>query len=511
MGTVHDTIEAKSKSRGSKPIPKPGLPNVIFLMHEGLSGSIMLTTREGKSATPFFQDKMQNDPNMYVFEHASSVSGNTIDSLPALMTGCLPYTEDAMAWAHAPGRAIGYEFAHGLGYATASFSSRRLDRTITAQGGQWHVTHDPLAGAMDAVFEPGEMNGKGCDATRCDDRKMVWQLEGWLANLENSTRTKRSGRRQRGGKTQSSKAARAQPFYAQLYSFNNHYPWLGDPHNRGPPAPDAQYGGQRYYDSLVTTDEFLKSLFDMLSKTGRLDNTIIIGSGDTGEDPFRSKYVRLSALTPHILQPASYIYYPQHLMPDQSIGARLRRNTKQMVSILDLFPTIYSIAHNGGGNDAAAHLLPEHFHAGCVTGVDLTSIDIPNDRVTISWNAVSASMMKKPPGNLWALNAKDPVTGKAFSLYHRLFFSRFAAAKQGKNNFYQLVYGPCLRDVSSTNLCMISRVNGHYDALARRAISWIKYSQGFFGEGVKSSELVEFFAENVGWEDTGEMLTARSF
>jgi len=50
---------------------------------------------------------------------------------------------------------------------------------------------------------------------------------------------------------------------------------------------NKEQASHRYFDSLKTTDDFLKGLFDILARTGRLENTIIVGSGDHGEDPFK--------------------------------------------------------------------------------------------------------------------------------------------------------------------------------------------------------------------------------
>ena len=45
----------------------PRRPNVIYIQHESLSGAILLNTAKGRAATPFFQERMRNDPRFYVF------------------------------------------------------------------------------------------------------------------------------------------------------------------------------------------------------------------------------------------------------------------------------------------------------------------------------------------------------------------------------------------------------------------------------------------------------------
>eukprot|EP00580_Thalassiosira_gravida_P020538 CAMPEP_0201679068 /NCGR_PEP_ID=MMETSP0494-20130426/47623_1 /ASSEMBLY_ACC=CAM_ASM_000839 /TAXON_ID=420259 /ORGANISM="Thalassiosira gravida, Strain GMp14c1" /LENGTH=217 /DNA_ID=CAMNT_0048162429 /DNA_START=145 /DNA_END=794 /DNA_ORIENTATION=- len=138
----------RKRNKLTKTIQHSTRPNIIFIQHESLSGSILLNTREGITHTQSFHKRMKRDPNFYVFQHHRTGSGNTIDAMPSLMTGCLPYTEKGMKYAHAKGRSIGYEFAKE-GYATASFSSRSLDETLTE--GQWKILYDMLVGGMEYV------------------------------------------------------------------------------------------------------------------------------------------------------------------------------------------------------------------------------------------------------------------------------------------------------------------------------------------------------------------------
>ena len=121
------------------PRVKPGAPNIIYIQHDSLSGSAMLDER-GVKAMPFLHDKMQNDENMYVFEHGRTGSGITLDAMPAMLTGCLPYTQEGTNWAHTRGRGIGYDFKV-RGYKTASFSSVNIKD-------QQREMHDPMAGGL---------------------------------------------------------------------------------------------------------------------------------------------------------------------------------------------------------------------------------------------------------------------------------------------------------------------------------------------------------------------------
>merc|ERR1719253_1262222 len=440
---------APKGAAGAPPAPPTRGMNLIYLHHESMSGAIALGPEEGRAAMPWFQEKMHNDPDFYVFEHVRTGSGITIDALPALTTGCLPYTDEGIAWAHAPGRSIGHDF-RDAGYPTASFSSRSLDNTM--RSGQWKMLYDVLAGGMDRTVDPIAMGWKNSNAEGDEDRKMLPLFEEWLGTIED-------------GKT---------PFYAQFYNFNQHSPYVKDKNNEA--------YSHRYFDSLRTTDQFLEGLFDILARTGRLENTIVIGSGDHGEDPFKGSYVRLSALDSLVLHANSYLYFPRPLMRDQTVADRLRRNTQQLVHTIDFYPTIKGAFW--GNFDYLAQA--QH---GCITGVDLTAVDVPQDRVALSINYRSSQLASPFKGEFWAVSTKE------LALYHRKAKNRHPKLNQGKNNYYVLEFGECESSTSKTTLCLHTPKEDDLDYF-RGVIGWIKNTQ-LLGEGVKSSELVNMFAEKV--------------
>ena len=438
-----------------------GPPNIIYIQHESLSGSIALNTEAGGEAMPFLWTMMRHHPDFYVFEHARTVSGNTLDALPALMTGCMPYTQDAEDWLHEPGRSVGYDFRR-LGYHTGSFCSRRLDKSITT--GHWSVLHDLLVGSMDTVVDPVSGKWPKDNKEGADDRRTLPPFEKWLREL--------------------SEKDESRPFYAQFYNFNQHYPYM---EQKGAPKSTS-----RYYQSLATTDEFFLGLFEILEKTDYLKNTIIVGSGDHGEEPFKKAfYARLRAYNSNILQTASYIYYPKHLMPDPSMAVQLRSNTQKMVHTTDFYQTLQGIIRRTFTKEGEQDL--NVAPTGCITGVDLAEVNIPEDRVVISWNLYSGRVSGSFKGDYWALSTKKA------SLYHRKQEKRLPQLKQGKNNEYVLEYGVCTRDTSRSNLCQTS-LTAEYMDYFRGAIQWIKDTP-LYDEGVKTSQLVEFFGDMVGWKE----------
>ena len=226
----------------------------------------------------------------------------------------------------------------------------------------------------------------------------------------------------------------------------------------------------------------MQGIFDTLASIGQLENTIIVGSSDHGEDPFKSNYVRLSALNSNILHATSYIYYPENLRRDIDIGQRLRANTQQLVHTLDMFPTIQSILH--GGYDYWAN----KEHAGCATGVDLTAVDIPDDRVTISQNlASSLGVRRGEPPRYWALETKDN------ALYYRLGRSVMKNLRQGNDDAYVLIFGICTKHYK--NMC--SEELSEADKVHFRQVLQSLMSSTLVEDEVKNSELVTFFHDMI--------------
>ena len=244
----------------------------------------------------------------------------------------------------------------------------------------------------------------------------------------------------------------------------------------------------RYFNSLKSTDEFLQGIFDTLASIGQLENTIIVGSSDHGEDPFKSNYVRLSALNSNILHTTSYIYYPENLRRGTDIGQRLRANTQQLVHTLDMFPTIQSILH--GGYDYWAN----KEHTGCATGIDLTAVDIPDDRVTISQNLASSLGYRGEPPRYWAIETKDN------ALYYRLARASRRDLKQAKDSTHVLTFDECTKNRS--NLC--SKLFREGDKVYFRQVVQSLLSSTLVEEQVKNSELVTFFAHMVDLVKEGE-------
>ena len=376
-------------------------PNVIYLVHESLSGSILEKTAGGRKAAPFFHSLLENNDDFYVFPHARSVSGDTRDCSTALLTGCLPFDEPGRKIAY--GRSIGTEFKR-RGYATMSVTSAPMSFDQTA----WFMMQNFMGSNMDLVVDPLSAGLPKVNIEACDDHELLPYFDKWVKQdvLQDQP---------------------GMPFYGQIYTYNQHYPFL---------VGANATGSTRYYSSLESFDSLLKHLFDLLEETGQLDNTIIVGSSDHGEHPDLDDYIRLKRFNSNVINTATYMYAPAHLIPSEEDRQRLRQNTERAVSTLDLFPTIQHFLYGGSAEETsnlrhehrAADTLSQHDRDHCATGIDLLATRIEDDRLTVQWNKISQMESGKKGNFLGALSGRttglyvkgtggNPTTNGAFSAW----------------------------------------------------------------------------------------------
>jgi hypothetical protein len=107
---------------------KGKIPNVVFVIHESLSGEYMLTSTAYSKMMPFVEQMMRSKDEYFVFENVRTVSGDTVDAVTALQSGCLPLN-------HKEGRETALKTTlatqfKARGYDTVSFSSNVLVSSI---------------------------------------------------------------------------------------------------------------------------------------------------------------------------------------------------------------------------------------------------------------------------------------------------------------------------------------------------------------------------------------------
>jgi hypothetical protein len=367
--------------------PRKGAPNIVVVMHESLSGELMMTHESSAKATPFFHEMLKSQDEYFVFEHARTVSGDTVDAISAIQSGCDPVDHKESRY-YALKTTLATEFK-SQGYKTVSFSSRGLVRLISCSklialycfilsksnlssfrvlqnlaGTKWFMTQHQLTTNFDQVFDPTVTKDPLENPPGQDDRKMVENFKTWLT--ENHS----------GGD---------EPFYAQFYYFNSHYPFFDNKDKKSESRLDGM---------LETVDESIKRIFDILEETGNLDNTIVIGSADHGERRTPTKYGRLREWSKDILHVPIYVRMPRKFFNTDEEVKTLRYNTQQLVSTLDVYPTIMHLLSGESLEDYSE--ADEH----CVRGYDLLDSKIKADRIALSFPGVSKNFSHDKYGNM---------------------------------------------------------------------------------------------------------------
>lgn len=363
-------------------------PNVILVIHESLSGELMMTQDTSVQATPFFHRMLKSDEEYFVFEHARTVSGDTTDAITAIQSGCNPL-DHKKSREFALNTTLATEFKK-QGFDTVSFSSRGLN----LEGTKWFMTQHQLSTNFDQIYDPKVTQDPLVNPPGQDDREMVKYFKKWLEQ-----------RKEGDG-----------PFFAQFYYFNAHYPFFNN-HNK---SSESRLDGM-----LETVDQSIETIFQFLNETANLDNTILIGSADHGERSKPSTYGRLREWSRDILHAPIYMHMPRSLFKTTRQYETLRHNTHQLISTLDIFPTIMHLLK--GKSQENYPVMDEH----CVRGFDLLETKIASDRIAWSFPGVSKDISRERRGNM-AIH-----TGTSSSLLNRFGWPK-------DNNLTVVEYAPII-------------------------------------------------------------------
>ena len=177
-----------------------------------------------------------------------------------------------------------------------------------------------------------------------------------------------------------------------LDSYDEDYGWDED---YGAGASCGFSDVSRYFSSIRTIDEALKTVFDALDASGELNNTIIFGAGDHGEVP--GVLERMSDVNAPLLSIPLWMYIPEHLLPDRAYMAGtektrqkrrrstdntyLRANVDSGVSVLDVVPTLRDLI---GFDEIYSRSELDK----CVVGQSLLSQQSSNKRIMMSWQGL---------------------------------------------------------------------------------------------------------------------------
>ena len=410
LPTIRGSSHNGSSKRQRRAVPPP---NVMVVVHESLSGAAMQSAR-GIDAAPFFHS-MRSSPDFYDFRFARTTAGTTPIATPSLLTGLMPYDEQGVELVKRASLATDF---NRLGYDTSCFAAYGSDWT----GNAWEILNTQLMPGFDAVFDPKATGDALVNEYGMDDRALSNHFRQWLktrrapGNITASDVTEPNDR-----------DSDKNPFFSLVVQNNNHFPHLmhesysGDPDCEKKRKEDAAEdllgvvddvyddgfgwdggdGGNtgscgfsdmsRYFSSIRTIDESLKTIFDSLRESGKLNNTIIMGAGDHGEVP--GVLERMDDVNAPILSVPLWMYVPQNLLPDRAYmrtgenGRRsadntyLRVNVDRGVSILDVVPTLRDLF---GFDDVYSSEEIEK----CGVGQSLLSQESSPKRIMMSWQGL---------------------------------------------------------------------------------------------------------------------------
>ena len=238
---------------------------------------------------------------------------------------------------------------------------------------KWFMIQNQLSTNFDQVWNPKGTGEPLVNEAAQSDRLMGKHFQEWIHE--------RKERDEEGKK----------PFFAQFYYFDAHYPFFKDKEAVGNRTSDRLDG------MLMTVDKALEDIFDYLKDAGELNNTVIIASGDHGEYANNEgNFMRLHTWNKHVLHPLTYMYMPKRLSGEHpEILQNLKHNRHQLVSTLDLYPTMLNVLDGISSKrhyDGTDHL--------CVRGYDLLSKKLDSDRVAWSIPGIMFDFSKDTKGNI---------------------------------------------------------------------------------------------------------------
>ena len=180
-----------------------------------------------------------------------------------------------------------------------------------------------------------------------------------------------------------------QPFFAQFYYFDAHYPFFNDKEVIGDRKPSNRLDGM-----LMTVDKGIEEIFRYVKDAGELDNTIIVASGDHGEiyhNKTGGTYMRLNTWNSQVMHPLTYMYVPDKVSSKHpEIVKNLKHNRHQLVSTLDLYPTMLHVLD--GISSKRQYDRTDH---SCIRGYDLLSQKLDSDRIAWSIPGVKYDVSKR--------------------------------------------------------------------------------------------------------------------
>ena len=287
--------------------------NVLLLIIESLCLQL-LESPEGRAATPRYHAFLEERARGVTrFPLAIANSSASDISLPTLFTGLSP-EHPLTAFQRQP---LIWSAAKAAGYHTRFYSSQSL-----GWGGLSSMLLHPT---LDHAVHRDSLGAPAVNDLAMDDRELNRII---LADLPRTDT----------------------PFFAIVNYNMLHYPFHAPGQRRKVNPGDPT---ERYLGALKLFDQCFGDLLDSLAKAGRLEDTAILLTADHGELPdsysrrsragsSRRKTVRLSDLRADLLRIPFWVHLPDRLA-DSARGNALVNNARELVSNLDIYPTILDL------------------------------------------------------------------------------------------------------------------------------------------------------------------------
>lgn len=254
---------------------KDSRPNVLVLVIEALRHDVVELKHSGIEIMPTV-NRLAREGLM--FRHAYANAPETGYSQSTLMTGLHPLkypTRDFNSDLSYPFVNI-FDFMHAAGYRTANLGLEWMVQRRITDNAKIELRSRDLLGIQSRDTLAQVSNAEHLESLVAIDRLQVEQLSKWVRNDADS-----------------------RPFFAFVYFNSSHFPYEQDPEDQGPFFPSevdlfkvAFYGypenlvpimRNRYWNTLNKIDEMVADLTKSLAEAKRLDDTLIIITGDHGE------------------------------------------------------------------------------------------------------------------------------------------------------------------------------------------------------------------------------------
>jgi len=285
--------------------PAADRPNVVVIVQESLAAWQWAPWNHQADSSPRLVELLERDaPAAAWFADAVTAAGATAVSLPTILTGLSPdapgddFTRAPLLW----------QEARALGYRTA---------LVSAQNWDWLSFRSFFLGAdaPDVAKTALELGGARVNDSGVDDATAAAEV----ARFIDATPADR-------------------PFLVVLQLNATHRPCWAPDAASAPTLPERCLRAARYADATTLR------VIDHLRASGRLEDTLVLGTSDHGESYRDDRPGRLESYYEDVTRVPLWVRLPaRYIARHADAPARLAAATHARVSNLDLFATLLDV------------------------------------------------------------------------------------------------------------------------------------------------------------------------